>query len=63
MAKYWECLTVCYYCSGGVAALGRRGGGEVSILPFECWRVPQSLEKGGNAFQCVASSDNNLNHK
>jgi hypothetical protein len=41
----------CYYCSGGVAALG------------ECWRVPQSLEKGGNAFQRVASADNNLNHK
>jgi hypothetical protein len=53
----------CYYCSGGVAALGRRGGGVVSTLPFECWRVPQSLENGGNAFQHVASADNNLNHK
>jgi hypothetical protein len=52
-----------YYCSQGVAALGGDGGGVVSTLPFECWRVPQSLEKGGNAFQRVASADHNLNHK
>ncbi len=32
-------------------------------MPFECWRVPQSLEKGGNAFQHVASADHNLYHK
>jgi hypothetical protein len=53
----------CYYCSGGVAALGGSGGGVVSTLPFECWRVPQFLEKGGNAFQHIVSADNNLNHK
>jgi hypothetical protein len=46
-----------------VAVLGGSGGGVVSTLPFECWRVPQSLEKGGYAFQCVASADNNINHK
>ena len=32
-------------------------------MPVECWRVPQSLEKGGNAFHCVASADHNLYHK
>jgi hypothetical protein len=33
------------------------------VNPFECWRVPQSLEKGGNAFRHVASVDHNLYHK
>jgi hypothetical protein len=35
--------------------MGRRGGGVVSTLPFECWRVPQSLEKGGGMHSSTLS--------
>ncbi len=47
-----------------MAVLG--GGGKnsservASILPFVCWRVPQSLSKGRSAFQRIANADNNL---
>ncbi len=54
----------CNYWIKGMAALGSCGrnssGGMASILPFACWRVPQSLSKVRSAFQCVASADNNL---
>jgi hypothetical protein len=64
LAGYWVSTTRCNYSSKCVAVLGGSGRnssrGAASILPFAHWRVPQSLSKGRSAFQCIASTDNNL---